>query len=638
MFSTRTLVIKARPHKCSRFIRSFCTSKGLKGYHHAAGHFPCSPGRSKASDTVQTRAQDVKSTVYRQVDTTINLREQRITRPNIQQDLGSTRGGRSYATISYTVSTKGRRNIEDTITYDLESDLLSGDPRWSILPARAHSTTMAALTSLIVPGVLSSPHTVNTVRSLDNQPPLESNKPCLRRQAIVLDCEMVGVGHKGSISALARLSAIDFLTGELLIDKLVQPTQMVVDWRTKYSGITAKAMQAARDSGEILEGDATAREMLSRHMDDETVLIGHALYNDLEVLGIQHEKVVDSASLVEAAVGHSVRTMWGLKKVCKELLGIDIQDAGKKGHDSVEDALAAREVVLWCMEFPKVLQAWGANTKKVLEAKELEAKKKQELESKIKKELKAEKVEAKEVESNEVEAKEVEAKEVEAKEVEAKEVKTKDMEAKESYLKNKKELKAKEVEAHDLEAQILSAKRKIELAAARTMELAAIIKEELAAKPLTAAICLMHDAARKVARESEWLQTFLARRRVLEAEVDSFLRLQTLLARRRDLEAELDSFRRMSEQTKASSAKPETMPTSMSKQKAGQTDMTGADMQCVQGSKPLVIRRIAGVKQEAGQKDMTGADVPCVQGSKPLVRRRIIRFARDRYQAEKITR
>jgi DNA polymerase III epsilon subunit-like protein len=607
MFSTRTLVIKARPHKCSRFIRSFCTSKGLKGYHHAAGHFPCSPGRSKASDTVQTRAQDVKSTVYRQVDTTINLREQRITRPNIQQDLGSTRGGRSYATISYTVSTKGRRNIEDTITYDLESDLLSGDPRWSILPARAHSTTMAALTSLIVPGVLSSPHTVNTVRSLDNQPPLESNKPCLRRQAIVLDCEMVGVGHKGSISALARLSAIDFLTGELLIDKLVQPTQMVVDWRTKYSGITAKAMQAARDSGEILEGDATAREMLSRHMDDETVLIGHALYNDLEVLGIQHEKVVDSASLVEAAVGHSVRTMWGLKKVCKELLGIDIQDAGKKGHDSVEDALAAREVVLWCMEFPKVLQAWGANTKKVLEAKELEAKKKQELESKIKKELKAEKVEAKEVEAKEVEAKEVEAKEVEAKEVEAKEVKTKDMEAKESYLKNKKELKAKEVEAHDLEAQILSAKRKIELAAARTMELAAIIKEELAAKPLTAAICLMHDAARKVARESEWLQTFLARRRVLEAEVDSFLRLQTLLARRRDLEAELDSFRRMSEQTKASSAKPETMPTSMSKQKAGQTDMTGAD-------------------------------VPCVQGSKPLVRRRIIRFARDRYQAEKITR
>jgi hypothetical protein len=608
MFSTRTLVIKARPHKCSRFSRSFCTSKELKGYHHAAGDFPCPPGRSKASDTVQARAQDVESSVHRQVDTTINLREQRITRPKIQQEpaMGSTRGGRSFATVSYTVPAEGNVNIEDTIvapevqtdrtralrtealksmmsaqparrphTYVLGTDLLSGDPRWSILPAQTHSTTMVALTSLIAPGVPASPHGVNTFRYLDNQPPLESSKPCLRRQAIVLDCEMVGVGPGGSISALARLSAIDFLTGELLIDKLVQPSRMVIDWRTKYSGITARAMQAAHDSGEILEGAAAAREMISRHMDDETVLIGHALYNDLEVLGIQHEKVVDSALLVEAAVGHSVRTMWGLKKLCKELLGIIIQDAGKKGHDSVEDALAAREVVLWCMEFPKVLKAWGSNTKKVLEAKELEAKKKQELESKRKKELKAKKVEAKEVEAMEVEAKEVEANGKQELELKNR---------KELELKNKKELKAKEVEAKDLEAKALAAKRKIELAVARMVELAAIIKEELDAKQLKAAILLMHDAARKVARESEWLQTLLARRRVLETEVDS--------------------FRRMCEQTKASSAKPEIMPTSMSKQEAGQTDMTGADVPCVQGPKPLVIRRIggfSGVRYQGGR-------------------------------------
>lgn len=495
--------------------------------------------------------------------------EDTIVAPEVQTD--GTRALRTEALKSMMSAQPARRPH----TYVLGTDLLSGDPRWSILPAQTHSTTMVALTSLIAPGVPASPHGVNTFRYLDNQPPLESSKPCLRRQAIVLDCEMVGVGPGGSISALARLSAIDFLTGELLIDKLVQPSRMVIDWRTKYSGITARAMQAAHDSGEILEGAAAAREMISRHMDDETVLIGHALYNDLEVLGIQHEKVVDSALLVEAAVGHSVRTMWGLKKLCKELLGIIIQDAGKKGHDSVEDALAAREVVLWCMEFPKVLKAWGSNTKKVLEAKELEAKKKQELESKRKKELKAKKVEAKEVEAMEVEAKEVEANGKQELELKNR---------KELELKNKKELKAKEVEAKDLEAKALAAKRKIELAVARMVELAAIIKEELDAKQLKAAILLMHDAARKVARESEWLQTLLARRRVLEAEVDS--------------------FRRMCEQTKASSAKPEIMPTSMSKQEAGQTDMTGADVPCVQGPKPLVIRRIggfSGVRYQGGR-------------------------------------
>ncbi|KAG9201749.1 hypothetical protein G6514_005365 [Epicoccum nigrum] len=282
---------------------------------------------------------------------------------------------------------------------------------------------------------------------------------------------MVGVGPEGSISALARLSAIDFLTGELLVDKLVLPPLTVTSWRTKWSGITAASMKAACDSGDVLEGTAAAREMLSRHMDGETVLIGHALYHDLKVLEIRHEKVVDSASLVEAAVGHSVRTMLGLRKLCKELLGITIQDDGENGHDSVEDALATREVVLWCMEHPKLLQAWGTKRKGELEAKELKAKTKQEL-----------------------------------------------------VAKRKQELKANEVEARELDAKELSAKRKIELAVARMTELAAKIKVS-DAKELKVATQHMQHAARKVAQENERLRTLLARQKVLKAKVDAFRRM-----------------------------------------------------------------------------------------------------------------
>lgn len=117
MFSARTLVIKAKPHQYSKLLRPFCTSKRLHNYDRAIDHFPCPPGRSKALDIVQARAQDVESTSHGKVDTTVALREQEVTRPETQQDpaMDPTRGGHSLATISYTIPAEGSMNIENTI-------------------------------------------------------------------------------------------------------------------------------------------------------------------------------------------------------------------------------------------------------------------------------------------------------------------------------------------------------------------------------------------------------------------------------------------------------------------------------------------------------------------------------------------
>jgi DNA polymerase III epsilon subunit-like protein len=181
--------------------------------------------------------------------------------------------------------------------------------------------------------------------------------------AVALDCEMVGVGEK-SISEIARISAIDYLTGEILIDSLVQPTQPVKDWRTKYSGITEDAMTEAIAQRKILSGWPEARASLFRHIDANTVLIGQSLQYDLLALGIQHERIVDSAILASAAVGRNAKRQWGLKDLCTQLLGIKIQNDDKAGHDSVEDAFAAREVVLWCMRHPDRLKQWGKKQRK----------------------------------------------------------------------------------------------------------------------------------------------------------------------------------------------------------------------------------------------------------------------------------
>jgi DNA polymerase III epsilon subunit-like protein len=186
---------------------------------------------------------------------------------------------------------------------------------------------------------------------------------------------MVGVGKGGS--ELARISAIDYLTGEVFIDTLVQPTRPVADWRTKYSGITKNAMTAAVDEKRVLKGWPEARAELWRYIDSSTLLIGQSLHHDLDALRMQHWQIVDSAILAKDAVGPGVSRQWGLKTLCNQFLGIEIQNSGKGGHDSVEDAFAAREVVLWCIGHQEELAVWGRKQKEdyIKKKKQQEAKK-----------------------------------------------------------------------------------------------------------------------------------------------------------------------------------------------------------------------------------------------------------------------
>lgn len=192
--------------------------------------------------------------------------------------------------------------------------------------------------------------------------PTPSYSPQLpKRRAVALDCEMVG-GQGGS-SELALVCMVDFLTGESLVNTLVQPTGPVVDWRTRWSGVTRKAMATATAQGKALNGWKAARAALWKHIDADTILVGQSLHHDLDVLRMIHIRVVDVGLLARNAVDPKVSRLWGLKTLCQELLDIEIQN-GKKGHDCMEDTLAAREAVLWCIERPQELASWGLAKKK----------------------------------------------------------------------------------------------------------------------------------------------------------------------------------------------------------------------------------------------------------------------------------
>ncbi|KAL9116691.1 MAG: hypothetical protein Q9187_006783 [Circinaria calcarea] len=147
---------------------------------------------------------------------------------------------------------------------------------------------------------------------------------------IAIDCEMVGVGPTPDIdSALARVSVVNY-HGQQLYDSFVLPKEAVTDYRTAVSGITPHLLRSARPL-EIVQADIV--KLL-----DGKILVGHALRNDLDALMLGHPKrdIRDTSRhppYRELAKGRTP----GLKRLAKEVLGVDIQDGE---HSSVEDARA----------------------------------------------------------------------------------------------------------------------------------------------------------------------------------------------------------------------------------------------------------------------------------------------------------
>jgi len=151
---------------------------------------------------------------------------------------------------------------------------------------------------------------------------------------IAIDCEMVGVGERGhESSALARVSVVNF-HGHCLLDVFVKPKEMVTDWRTWVSGVSPKDMEHAITFEE-------AQKMVADLMDGR-ILVGHAVKNDLDCLLIGHPRrdIRDTSRHPDFRKRSKGRTP-GLKKLAKEILGIDIQGGS---HSSVEDARACMQL------------------------------------------------------------------------------------------------------------------------------------------------------------------------------------------------------------------------------------------------------------------------------------------------------
>lgn len=319
----------ASPHVCADCHRSFRTAGGLQQHRSSPAH--AQPARSEANDGHAASAVPVGNSAA--------------AAPALALPATGTHGGRSAESVLAPQSPPPPTAAAPPPA-----------PPWPAIPAQERSAALAALASRCH----AEDSLVRNRYRAAMPPPARQPTPArdpstTRRCAVTLDCEMVGVGR--NVNELARVSVVDYLTAEVLVDALVQPTRPVTDWRSQISGITPSAMAAAVAEGRALRGWPQTRTELWKHVDANTILVGHALNNDLEVLRVRHARIVDSGILAQDAV--DVNRRWSLKDLSAQLLAVDIQNHGGKGHDSLEDALAAREVVLWCVGHEEELREWA---------------------------------------------------------------------------------------------------------------------------------------------------------------------------------------------------------------------------------------------------------------------------------------
>ncbi|KAF8840863.1 ribonuclease H-like protein [Paxillus ammoniavirescens] len=159
-----------------------------------------------------------------------------------------------------------------------------------------------------------------------------------RSRVYAIDCEMC-LTEDGK--ELTRVCIVEYESGIVVYDKLVKPPKPVIDYLTKWSGITEASLAIATTTlGEVQQHLLT---ILAPKDGPTSILVGHSLESDLKALRICHPLCIDTALIYHHPRGRPLKPglAWLTKKWCRR----EIQTKGEGGHDPEEDALACVDLL-----------------------------------------------------------------------------------------------------------------------------------------------------------------------------------------------------------------------------------------------------------------------------------------------------
>ncbi|XP_030644116.1 RNA exonuclease 1 homolog [Chanos chanos] len=147
---------------------------------------------------------------------------------------------------------------------------------------------------------------------------------------------------------LVRVSVVSSSL-QVIYDTFVWPENDLIDLNTRFSGVSEDDVKGCSVSLRDVQA------ALLSFVNEDTILIGHGLENDLCALKLLHRTVVDTSVVFPHRLGLPHRRE--LHSLTADHLRRIIQDSAE-GHDSREDAKACMELILWRVKEDAKVRRW----------------------------------------------------------------------------------------------------------------------------------------------------------------------------------------------------------------------------------------------------------------------------------------